>query len=545
MISPCIIIIKILIQKLWFLKLGWDDLIPSDLSEKWKLFHSQLGVLQDIKIPRSVLCENSVNVELHGFCDASMNAYSAVVYVRSIDHDENICVRLLCSKTRVAPVKVLTIPRLELCGALTLARLMQHVTDSLTCSPKIYFWCDSQIVLCWLNSDPRKLQVFVSNRVAEIQSLCDVSLWSYVNTKENPADIASRGIYPQVLVKFDMWWKGPSFLYERADWPREFRQVSKSELPETRKTCAMISAVSVVSIINFNRFSKLNRLVHTFMYCLRFIKALKDKIKFNGNPGVLELEESMQCLIKMSQYESYSNELSIIKKGKNLNNKHRLLCLNPFIDASGILRVGGRLRNSSLSFNEKHPILLDGKHRLSKLIFQTEHLKLHHAGPQLLLFSVRQNYWVTSGMNVAKLIVRSCVSCFRSKPKPANAIMADLPKHRVEAARPFSITGIDYAGPVILPDRKGRPYKTYKAYICLFICFVTKCMHIELVTDLTSQAFIATFRRFAARRGTPAHLYSDNGSNFVGAKKELTELYKFLENSQDEFVRICALDKIT
>ena len=172
--------------------------------------------------------------------------------------------------------------------------------------------------------------------------------------------------------------------------------------------------------------------------------------------------------------------------------------------------------------------LSHGKHKLTKLIFQSEHSRLHHAGPQLLLFTVRQNYWATSGMNV-----QSCVRCFLTKPKPTSSIMADLPKQRVEISKPFSITGLDYAGPIILRDRKGRPYKTYKAYICLFICMVTKCIHVELVTDLTCDAFIATFRRFAARRGTPNHLYSDNGSNFIGAQSELKKLYKFLENSQD------------
>ncbi|XP_072402496.1 uncharacterized protein [Diabrotica undecimpunctata] len=123
--------------------------------------------------------------------------------------------------------------------------------------------------------------------------------------------------------------------------------------------------------------------------------------------------------------------------------------------------------------------------------------------------------------------------------------MADLPEHRVQISKPFANTGIDYAGPVLLRDRKGRPYKTYKAYICLFICFATKGVHIKLVTELTSEAFLATFRRFAARRGTPNHLYSDNGSNFVGAYKELQKLYKFLENSQSEFVTICSQQKIS
>lgn len=544
LVSPCIILSKILIQKLWSLKLSWDDLVPPDLKEKWKLFQSQLVILNTLKIPRFITCENAVNVEIHGFSDASINAYSAVIYVRTTDPDGRVCVRLLCAKTKVAPVKVLTVPRLELCGALTLARLMKQVSNSLTKKFKMFYWCDSQIVLSWLNMDSNRLQVFVSNRVSDIQKMCDIKQWSYVNTKDNPADIASRGIYPNDLCKCEMWWNGPQFLYENIEWPRDFRLIQGNDMPELRKNFNVFTFTTSPWLI-FDRFSTLNKLMRVFAYCLRFIQSLKNKNKIVGPLTVVEIDNSMQYLVKLAQLESFGVEISIIHNNKSLNSKHRLLSLNPFLDSEGLLRVGGRLKHSSLSFSKKHPLLLDGKHKLTKLIFEAEHLRLLHAGPQLLLYTVRQNYWATSGMNVAKMTVRKCVKCFRAKPKPVNSIMADLPKHRVEIAKPFSITGLDYAGPVILRDRKGRPYKTYKAYICLFICFVTKSLHIELVTDLTSEGFLATFRRFAARRGTPSHLYSDNGSNFIGAQRELNELYRFLENSQDEFVRLCALEKIT
>lgn len=542
LVSPSIILVKILIQRLWSLKLGWDDVVPPDLGVKWNLFQCQLNTLNNIKIPRYIKCDNPTNIEIHGFSDASMEAYSAVVYVRSLDVLGNVCVRLLCSKTKVAPVKVLTIPRLELCGALILARLVKRISDSLINSFKIFYWCDSQIVLSWLNSEAGRLQVFVSNRVAEIQRLSDISHWSYINTKENPADVASRGVLPEALLGCKMWWDGPLFLLKECDWPRSFRTVEN--LPEIRSTCKTFLTTQL-PIVNFERFSNLNRIVRAFAYSLRFITILKTKNKIIGNLTVLELENSMFQLVKMAQNESFANELSAIRNEKSLKSTHRLLSLNPFLDSSGLLRVGGRLKFSTLSFNEKHPLLLDRKHVLTKMIFRDEHLRLQHAGPQLLLFSLRQRYWVPSGMNVAKQTVRLCVKCFRAKPKTQNSLMGDLPKHRVQIAKPFSITGIDYAGPMMLRDRKGRPYKTYKAYICLFVCFVTKALHIELVTDLTSEAFLATFRRFAARRGTPTHLYSDNGSNFIGAQRELDKLYQFLKGSQNEFVQLCASEKIT
>nr|CAI5839869.1 unnamed protein product [Callosobruchus analis] len=458
LVSPCIIKAKILIQQLWSLKLDWDATVPLELQEKWEVFQIQLSALNKLTIPRSVMCQDPVDIEFHGFSDASLQAYSAVVYVRTTDCIGKTWVQLLCAKTKVAPVKALTIPRLELCGALILARLMKQVSDSFTCNFKIYYWCDSQIVLHWLNTDANKLQTFVSNRVAQIQKLCEISQWSYINSKDNPADVASRGMYPKELSTCRIWWEGPTFLYGDVIWPCHFKP-HQTDLPEIRKTVNILTAIPTLSI--FDRYSDLKKLRRVFGYCLRFIYNMLNKTKrLSGPLTVLELENSMLHLTKIAQQDTFRAEISSITNDNSLSKKHRLSALNPFIDSDGLLRVGGRLKNSSLSFNQKHPILLDGKHVFTKMIFQLEHVKLHHAGAQLLLFSVRQNYWTTSGMNVAKLSVRKCIRCFRAKPKPASSIMADLPKQRVQVSRPFSITGIDYAGPVSLRDRKGRSYKT-------------------------------------------------------------------------------------
>lgn len=162
-------------------------------------FQSNLRSLNELKIPRCVFCEHVNAVQVHGFSDASLSAYSAVVYVHTTDSSGDVCVRLLCAKTKVAPVKKLTIPRLELCGALMLTRLMKQVSEVLTCKFESFYWCDSQVVLSWLKSDANSLQVFVANRISEIQQFSDISRWSYVNTKENPADVASRGMQPNDL----------------------------------------------------------------------------------------------------------------------------------------------------------------------------------------------------------------------------------------------------------------------------------------------------------------------------------------------------------
>jgi len=231
----------------------------------------------------------------------------------------------------------------------------------------------------------------------------------------------------------------------------------------------------------------------------------------------------------MAQQESFSEEIKDIASNQRNSTKiKRLVSLNPFIDSGGVLRVGSRLRNSEFDNDKKHPIILSAKHQFSRLIFKDEHLRLLHAPPQLLLSSTRGRFWVIGGRNLARQLVHNCVRCFRNKPRQAQNLMGDLPKARVSVSMPFHVTGVDYAGPFIIKDKKGRGSKTSKCYICLFICFAIKAIHLELVSDMTTESFIAALRRFSSRRGKPAHIYSDNGSNFVGANRELNELGNFL-----------------
>lgn len=172
-----------------------------------------------------------------------------------------------------------------------------------------------------------------------------------------------------------------------------------------------------------------------------------------------------------------------------------MLSLNPFIDKDNLIRVGGRLTNSQFNFDKIHPIILPNHHPLSKLIAEHEHVKIMHCGPQQLLSSLREVYWPISGRNLVRQVVHNCVICAKANPKNLNQLMGALPAERLAGSYPFQITGVDYAGPFQLRDRKTRNFKTFKAYIALFICFLTKAIHIELVTDLTSECFISALRR--------------------------------------------------
>ncbi|XP_033231518.1 uncharacterized protein LOC117182531, partial [Belonocnema kinseyi] len=216
----------------------------------------------------------------------------------------------------------------------------------------------------------------------------------------------------------------------------------------------------------------------------------------------------------------------------NKNFKGNLTALAPFLDVEGILRVGGRLSQSDLSYSRKHPILLPQSHMVTNLIIREKHLTLFHAGTQATLNATREFYWIVNGKNAVKNIRRHCVTCCRAKPQTLNYIMGDLPKNRTIFKRAFLQSGIDFCGPFYIKERKFQNRKKIKIYVCVFVCFATKAVHIEIVSDLTTEGFVACLSRFFSRRGKSSNLYCDNATNFVGAKNELAKISEFLRSQK-------------
>lgn len=547
LVAPCVIIAKVILQRLWLNKLSWDESLPSDLNTRWCNFKQQLPELNYLKIPRHVLCHNPVSIGIHGFSDASLEAYGACVYLRSVSESGPMQVRLLCSKSKVAPLKVLTIPRLELCAALLLANLVHKVKTSMKLKfDACLLWTDSSVCLSWIKTPPNLLQTFVGNRVCQIQSMSSPDQWNHISSQDNPADVLSRGINPRNLSSFDLWWKGPHWLsYPNHDWPKS--KFNPPDVVPELKRQVMSFKIQEVNPFPVNQFSSLSKLQRVGAYCRRFIKNCQRKKSTEkcsnvsgASLSVSELQEALLVLIKISQQEGFHEEIIELSNNRSVSKCSKIKRLNPFLDNKGFLRVGGRLEQSNFDFEKKHPIVLDSKHYLTYLLFKHEHIRLGHAGPQLLLYSVRDKYWPVGGRTLARKIVYECVRCFRVKPREKNVIMGMLPADRVIPAPPFSSCGVDYAGPVLIKNKRGKGSIKIKGYIAVFVCFSTKAIHLELVTELTKEAFIATFRRFVARRGKPNKMFSDNGTNFVGANSELEALGKFLQESSDNLSELIA-----
>nr|CAH7744291.1 unnamed protein product [Callosobruchus chinensis] len=544
-LGPIVIKAKIILQNIWKLHLGWDESLPLSLHTEWQNMYNSLAHINDIRVNRNVLCDNPKRIELHGFADSSEKAFGACIYIRSVDESGRIYVNLFCAKSRVAPVKPVTIPRLELCAALLLAQLYDKVISSWKGNiDAVHLWSDSTVTLGWLRGSPHQWKVFVANRVSEIQTLTKIEFWHYVNTHDNPADIVSRGINPESIVNCRLWWQGPIWLSETDDfWPMPSTEsnLDACQLEARKSPTAIACFHSVDEIKIFERYSSLYKLYRVVAFMLRFKFNCTTKQKLTGSLNVEELNNARNLLIKSAQLQSFPNEIVNLKTKKPIK-KGKLLKLNPYLDSHDILRVGGRLKYSDLPFEQKHPIILDSKHPLSQLLVATEHIRLLHAGPQLLLANIREKYWILGGRNLVRRVTHSCVTCFRVKPNDSRYIMGDLPKERVTPCRPFLNAGIDFCGPFSIKDKKTRKYNVTKGYVCLFVCMATKALHLELATELTSEAFLACLHRFFARRGKSLHLYTDNGSNFIAANKELRN---FLKHNSNKFNDSLGRDDIT
>ncbi|XP_071055024.1 uncharacterized protein [Onthophagus taurus] len=511
-LSPFIITAKILMQHLWTRNLDWDDLLTDDLAENWKSFINSFRETPVIRVPRWLGVDGgSESVEVHGFADASVSAFGAVVYLRVLNR-ERVRVTLLLSKTKVAPLKSITIPGLELCAAVLLVRLVKKVLTVLALHHlPVHLWTDSTIALSWICSHPSKWKDFVRNRVVQIQDLAQAT-WHHVPGHDNPADFASRGMNIQLLQRETTWWSGPSWLSAHpSQWPLLRPSPSTDVNRELRlKPTSHATTQSGNDWDLKYRFSSLNKLLRVTAWCRRIF----NRSKFDFFPYILspsEIKNALMFWVRECQLSAFGNELTTIKEGRSLHRSSPLFRLVPFIDGDGFLRVTGRLRFSNLDFDEKHPIILPRDSRLTTLIIDCHHRLTLHGGTQLTLSSLRRQFWIIGGRVPVRKFIHQCMICAKQRAETTRQLMGQLPSPRITPSRPFLHTGVDYAGPFFLRTIRGRS--------------VSSAIHLEVATDYSTSGFIAAYKRFTGRRGICNCLYSDCGSNLVGADRELRSLF--------------------
>jgi hypothetical protein len=378
----------------------------------------------------------------------------------------------------------------------------------------------------WCSNDPRLLEQQQTNSTINFSKKDDVKVlgffWNCRSDEleyrvkipnDNPADIVSRGMLPRQLRQSELWWHGPQWLKSDASkWPSSWQNPHNKEdhLFLERKLSKPVNIINAEPELPvLQKFSSVKKLCRVIAYILRFVNNLKNKTKNQKALSVEELEHARLVVLKYIQSRELADEIRCIQKSKKLKSQ-RLAKLGPFIDKNGLLRVGGRLKHPLLAYESKFPILLPEKHHVTKSIIRETHEDELHAGNEATLAAVRQRYWPISGRNIVRKIIHSCVKCNRANPKPISQKMGDLPKERLQPSRPFSTSGVDYAGPYLIKSSKLRNAKKVKSYIALFVCFSTKAVHLELVGDLTTESILAAFKRFTSRRGHVSEIFSDN-----------------------------------
>lgn len=501
---------KLLLQQCWAMKGGWDEEVPDDVKNAFLAWLQKLPLLEEVKIPRWLMGMNDTitSCSVHTFCDASKLAYAAAVFLR-LKYNSYVHVQLIQAKSRVSPLKEMTIPRLELLAATIGARLTASLRKEFEeLDTDFFFWSDSTTVITWIQREDH-WGVFVWNRVQEIKSLTVKEAWRHIPGNMNPADLASRGCSAEQLLK-SRWWEGPPWLkLPLEEWPSEATEPDEEMIRQERRKVTTSTLLNTDSDCDrlYNFSNDYDKVVRVIAWILRFINSCRRKdVEMQSELQQEEFNVAEKYLVRLVQRESFSG----VKDDK-------LSTLCPFMDVNGIIRLRTKITERRDLEDFRIPAVLPSKHPVVEKIVLCTHIKSCHVGVQGLLSHLREKFWILKGRKTVRAILTSCVICRRYEARSVSTSTPALPEPRVRDAVAFETTGIDLAGPLHLRDNS-------KVWICLYTCAVYRAVHLELTSSLSMDSFLQTFRRFVARRGRPSIVYTDNGGNFVGTNNAFSQL---------------------
>lgn len=575
-LAPVTLLAKVMQQELCRRGCAWDDALPSDILNQWKVWLEDLDQLNAFEAPRCVKPVDFGEVaeaQLHHFADASEAGYGTVTYLRMLSQQRHIRVSFLLGKARVTPLKTITIPRLELTAAVLAVRVDSMLKLELNFRLEdSVFWTDSTSVIKYIKNEDRRFHTFVANRISTIREASEPWQWRHVCSKDNPADDASRGLTAADFLQTTRWWEGPTFLWEQEeDWPNTALDASLNPDDQEVRREATTNAINVCDLVKptdqlVSYFSDWRKLKRTAAWFLRLKAVLLERARWRKllkEPLVIQSEETSQsssrqtdgkgfimiprsksltvddlseaeaAVIKYCQQKRFEEEIaSLSSKKAAVSRQSPIYRLDPVL-VDGLLRVGGRLSRGAMPEEVKHPIILSKEQHVAMLILKYVHQNLGHAGRAHTLSSVRKKFWITKANAAVRKVITECSFCRRYNGRLLEQKMADLPEIRIQPdLPPFTNTGVDFFGP--LEVRKGRGI--CKRYGVILTCLASRAVHLEVAASLETDACINALRRFISRRGQVTHLVSDNGTNFVGANRELKEALVALNHQQIEGV---------
>lgn len=552
-IAPVIIKAKILMQDIWRLKnVDWDDVVPNHIKEEWNKIYSNLALLRNFRKKRWLNTRANRQTQIHAFCDASEKAYGIAVFVRVVDEYGNIHTSLISAKSKVAPIKKvkcpkddkISIPRLELLAAVMLSEQLEVILEACDFKQEsVTLWSDSIVVLHWIKKHPSELKAFVANRAKIIQAKTRNYVWKHVGTADNPADLVSRGMDIPKFLKSDFWLEGPKWLKQPvASWPITKFAVSPQANVEIGKECKPKLHTEKVFFIAsekdntpfINKYNDWDKVVNITAYIQRVARIARKETRYDSRYLYrVERKKAAEVWIKFTQGKWFKKEIQCIKSGEPLPGKSKIAPLRPILDENGILRVGGTIDKANLKYEKRHQYIIPSNSRLSYLLLKYAHGMRLHGGIQQMIHFLRKQFWIPKIRQEARAYIDTCVRCVREAHKMAQQIMAELPEVRIQPAPVFQNVGIDLAGPFNLRvtdklsmSTRARNLPDVKGWVVVFVCLVTRAVHLEVTEGLSTDDFLASYQNFTSRRGCPGKIYSDNGTNFVGADNELQKAYR-------------------
>lgn len=569
-LAPIILTAKKFIQDLCRRRLGWDDPLPSSVVRDWMAWLEDLHLLEQWEVSRClkpVDFRDLASAQLHHFADASEDGCGTVTYLLLHNINDRAHCAFVMGKARVAPLKPVTIPRMELTAAVLASRMDRIWKKELQMELKeSVFWTDSTSVLKYIKNETSRFKIFIANRVSEILQGSNVSQWRYVNTLNNPADLASRGAKVESFLKTSAWLCGPEFLLEpESKWPINPEAVAEPLVGDPEVKALVVSTVQVEQsspveklISHFSSWLSLKRAVGWLLKFKNFLLSMKQhrqqlretltksemgaeqleknlpvqmqKVKVQVSRDLLSVEDIVaaeKAIIRFCQRTKYSEEFACLERGECVKRTSHLFKLNPILE-DGLIRVGGRLGRAAMPVEAKHPVILAKDLHISGLILRHIHQETGHSGRNHMLSQLRQRYWIPAACAAIRRILAKCVICRRLSAKPGHQKMADLPLSRITPDEPpFSRVGLDCFGPYEV--KRGRA--VVKKYGLIFTCLAIRAIHLEVLSSLDTDSFINGLRRFIARRGQVLEIRSDNGTNFVGAERELREALEKLNHN--------------
>lgn len=536
--APVILKARLIMRTCWEYKLVWDQELPPNILRQWVEWKNQLPTLENLSIPRRFFTSlDSLEaigcIQLHVFADSSELATGCCAYLRAVCDEVIHVSTIVCGKAKLLSRKPkLSIPRAELKAAVDAVRLGEKLKTELGLElnrENVIYWTDSQIVLSYINNESTRFHVFVANRQSEIRMYSDAKQWRHVPGELNPSDEASRGLLPSELTSEHRFVVGPDFLkLPDSEWPEQ--RVQPELLcsdPEVKVMALGIESDSIFELLN--NCSSLRKVKKIIVRMLRLADAKREcrKVNHSENVSVDEMEKAENVLVRIVQRQYFADEICKLENGVILKSSS-ILDLTPFIGADGLLRVGGRLRHSETpsvvyGYPGKHPVILPPprKSHLSRLLLLECHAKNAHGSQEFILGKLRERFWIIHARSGVRRIIHECPWCRIRNVRPVEQLMGEVPDDRLKVFEPcFTVTGTDLFGPIVCKERRSH----VKHYGVIFLCMTTAAIHIEVVRSLSTDDFLMALMRFVAIRGGASRIRSDNGSNYVGAERELREL---------------------